>query len=363
MLDHMHEELIEVEYLDEVNLDSITYEDEYQIVVKPISLFDRACNEILGSLGNGYGLLDCVLRKKNFSPEDLFIVSEAKITDTDTSLLEDIFEKVKNSRKTGFFKYSYDKILSLSSQSTWRYYSYFKKNALKNFRLVIFTSDYEDIGDLRNQFLSLSKFFDAASSKTFGIAWPFSAREAYIWLNKSAILSASDSLMRIQHEVIHAWSALLNVDGHKSFGKHSPEQPVDESALDESQAKFLELNEANPLHGSLVQLVNYAIGQDGLEFESQVNDICDGFEHAFKTFIKKDKDGWTKKAVESASLILEKPIDTVLADIGLAGLKNEDSFYYQALVLFYALHGLISGSSKIWYLDEAVKTHMEEDVR
>ena len=41
MLDHMHEELIEVEYLDEVNLDSITYEDEYQLVVKLEHIWKR----------------------------------------------------------------------------------------------------------------------------------------------------------------------------------------------------------------------------------------------------------------------------------------------------------------------------------
>ena len=158
----------------------------------------------------------------------------------------------------------------------------------------------------------------------------------------------------------------MNVDKHKSFGKHDPEQPIDE--LNAVQAKFAGLNSFLLSEPEYKKTVNYAIGQNGLEFESQVNDICDAFEDYFKTYLKgkTDKDEWISTLVSYASQhILDEDIFTIMRKFDLMNAFdfNYDAFYMNAVVIYFILHGMLHGNDKLWYLDEALKTHFKEDVK
>ena len=330
-----------------------------------MDMFNKICNEILTQFEHG-----CIFECSSFAKwkkEHCIgeVISEAKITDTDDMLLEDIFSLLKAAKPFSWKVYSYEDILGLSTRKTWRCYDYFRENCNTGFKFYVFVSDYPDISLLKSEFPSLNPLFDSASAGVFGVTWPFNYRETYMWLNRSIILNNEEPLKRIQHEVIHAWSGILNVDENKSYGTHDPEADIDK--LDEEQKSFLELNSMLANESYVKKQVNYCIGQHGLEFESQVNDICDAFEYAFKNLVEnRDKDLWVADLIKYVnSHIGDEMIISILKKFSISDIFNPNfsGYYQQKILLFFVLHGLLKDKSKLWYLDEALKTHFNEDMK
>lgn len=325
--------------------------------------FNKRCAEILAPFEHGF-IFECATPfKKAFAIGE--IVSEAKITETDDHLLEDILSRLKKMDKWDYILYEYEDILKLSSQETWRHYEYFKTNCkATGFKLYVLMSDFKDIGLLKKEFPTLSSFLDQAGEAAFGIAWPFNYKESYVWLNREAILADAEPKERIHHEMIHAWSAIMNVDEHKSFARHDPEPLLDK--LDDKQESFLKLNSLLSRKQALTDAMNYCIGQEGLEFESQVNDICDAFGYFYrKQRPSEDAVEWIQDIIKLANANIQiEPLLVLLHKLKLLGIYSETfSGYYQSKIeMFFFLHGLLKSRDKLWYLDEALKTHFEEDL-
>lgn len=325
--------------------------------------FNEKFNHILTHFEHGI-VFECgfAFNKENAIGE---VISEAKITDTDDHLLDDLLRLVKTSKEWCYKIYSYEDILALSSESTWRSYKYFKENCNTGFKLFVFVSDFKDVGLLKKEFPSLTSFFEQTGESAFGICWPFNFKETYVWLNRKAILNDVEPKERIQHEMIHAWGGIMNVDEHKSFGKHDAEKKIEK--LDEIQQKFIDMNKLIQIMPKHKELVNYCIGQNGLEFESQVNDICDAFGYYFKRYLKNQKNPikWIKDLLKNANEeIFQKSVWAMINESELEHIYDPDfSGYYQnKVLLFFLFHGLLFKSNKIWYLDEALATHFKEDL-
>jgi len=296
------------------------------------------------------------------------IINEAKITDTDDLLLEDIFNHL--SRKINIFQYTYKDILNLSTSSTWRYYDYFKNNCSKKLVLSVFSSSVEQVEQLKIDYPNLIEFFNNCNNSCIGLTWPANFENVLLWLNTDILLNTKYPLKRIQHEMIHVWSGFLNIDEHKSFGKHNIEKSI--NILNNNQQKFIELNkdlinskeDKNISKNYFLSQYNYIIGSNGLEFEAQVNDICDAFEDVYTSLnIQEDKNIWINNIINIINEnIFKLNIDEILNKLNLSRnlIMNIDYPTLVYIINYFILIGLLENKDKIYYLNECLKTHFTE---